>query len=315
MKKFFYIFSAIIIISGLAVLIFIKKQDKTVSFFTFPHSYNYVATHFEKEEIEVEIFLNRNDALITNRQAVAEVWITDSERENVLPLKLLSIENNDNKLTVNEETYYGYDYIFEVELVTETDFEFLLSEAYLGLELRNGEVIFLKLGSFSLYKISGFGSEELSVSHLQGIVNKIDDVKTLVGICFTLKNKTSAEITVTDLKVFSQILHPALSDIIFPEAKTIKSGEDIQELIGSYNPYKVEVGNINFTIKPKSEVKILLPLKYKTLLPVKELGFIVEYELKGEIRNLYFNEFTFFTDYEFPLGLINDLEIQTHDNY
>lgn len=315
MKKFFYIFSLVIILSGFLAIIILRKQEKTVSFFTFPHAYNFVATHFEKEEIEVEIYLNRNDALLTKKQAISDVWISDSEKENILPLKLLAIDKNDNKMTVSDETYYGYDFLFVAELVTETDFKFLLPEAYLGLELRNGEIVFLKIGSFSLYKVSAFGSNDLSISRLQGIVNKIDDVKTLVGLCLTLKNKTSAKITVTDIKPLSEILHPALNDIVYPEERVIQSGEAIQELIGSYDPYTIETGKVTINIKPESELRILFPLKYKNLLPVKRLGFFVEYELNGETRKLYFNEFTFFTDYEFPLGLINSLEIQTHDNY
>lgn len=315
MRKYILIFSLIIMLMGFTAFFMLRKKAKTVSFGSFPVSNNYLSLYQEEEEITFEIFFNRTDSLMTDTKAVSAAWITDSEKENLLTLKLQEIKKTGNKIIKNEETYYSYLFTFTTEMLVEEDFEFLIPEAYLSLLYRGDKEIMIPVGSFAFKKISAFGSDELFISRLQGIVNEIDGIKTLVGVCLSLKNKSDSEVTVKSIESLAVFLHPSPKEIVYLDNATIDSGISINSLIKDYDPYKIEEGEAEIEIAPDSELRFLLPLKYEKLLFTNTLPLQIEYEVNGSTKKYYFNEFTFFTDYRYSQERINTLQLQTDENY
>jgi hypothetical protein len=313
MKKFFLIFSVFIFLTVITIILLLNKQETTFTLTTFPQSYNLVCPYSEKEEMEIELYLNRNDAFILENKALVSAYICDEKKENTLPLQLMEINKTGGEINFKDEIYFSYEFRFELNFPVENDFEFLLTEAYLNLEYRYGEIM-VHIGSFSFYKIPSFGSEDLYISRLQGIVNELSETKTLVGVVMSFRSKVNSEIIIKDILPLDINLHPSLNDILYLDDRTIKSSEPIDDLLGTYDPLIIDSRKAEIKIN-QEEVRFLLPLKYQEILPVNRVGFLVEYEIGGEERKFYYNEFTFFSDHEYSKKQLNTLLFQTYENY
>ena len=315
MKKFVLIFSGIIILLGIGAGLMLKKDKRAVSFTAFPQAHGYLAPYPEKEEIEFEIFFNSSDSLFTEAKALREAWIGNPEKEELLPLELLEIRKTDNRFQAKGETFQGFCFSFLVPLLSEEDLELTLPEAHLFLLYRGNKEISLPVGSFAFQKIPAFGSAELYVTRLQGIVNEIGGCKTLTGICMSFRNKTAEEIIIKNIEIVSATIRGEAGKAVLLGEEEIPSGTDIRELLPSYEPFVHEAGAASIELPSHGEIRILLPVKYSELHPANRLAFRIDYLHLGEEKNYYFNEFTFFTDRRHSKERIAALLIQTDEDY
>ncbi|MDD4000015.1 MAG: hypothetical protein PHX62_03880 [Bacilli bacterium] len=314
MKKFLIIFSSFILVLVTTIVLLLKNKNKAVTITTFLEAYSLVCPYQQNEEFEIDLYINQTDSFLSDNSELVTAAICDFQQENSLPLQLIEIKSKDSKFSYNEEMYYAYQYNFEVVFPVEDDFSFELSEAYLNLSFHHEEVM-LRIGSFSFYKIAGFGSGDLYISRLQGLVNKAEGIKTLVGIVMALKNKTEDSIKITKIQPLVQLLSADYLNLQFLDNRPIPANQNIKDFIPDYEPFSIEATKLEIDIDAGEELRFLFPLKYQEIYAVSRLGFLIEYEIEGEKEVYYYNEFTFFTDYEYSESEVNNLTFQTYENY
>lgn len=312
MKKLILALSVFILAGAFLAFFLLKKDSGPVTFTTFPAAHGFLSPYQEKEEISFEIFFDRKSMFVEERTLNA-AWIADENGENVLALNPVEIRKTENSFVHNGKTYQGYLFLFAGPK-TDDGFLFELKDAHLFLEYKSGKEIKVPVGSFALEKIPAFGSEELYVSRLQGIVNELEGVKTLVGICLSLKNKTSEKIVIKAVEPVSSTVRGDAAGMMELGDEEIGPGTDIRELLPDYDPQLIATRKTELEIPPNGETRILLPLKYLQKLPTNTLAFRIEYECLGETQTCYFNEFTFFTGGRTVKDAINSLLFQTNED-
>lgn len=142
MKKIVYPL-IIVFISGLLVLnYYAYKSPKTNKVIT----QNKVYTILNEQNLLVPIYFNYKTPYV-KEEAFESIYLIDAKEDNKLMLNINNI-NEVSKYSYLEESFKMYEYLFSLPTLT-TDIS--LNEAYLLMNLKNGDSLKLLIGSFNYY--------------------------------------------------------------------------------------------------------------------------------------------------------------------
>jgi len=300
------------------IISIVAKVPKTVQVTTFKKSYSYVSKYQENEEIIINVYINQLDSYITQGENIESSYITDNNNEDHIILNLKKVNNCQEKISLNKDEFHLFQYIFDIEFLTDSDFSLEIDNAYLCLEYAQDDFIKIGIGSFSFYKVEGFGSEDLSIARLKGVVNTVNNVKTLVGIAINFKNNNTIDLTITNIIPLVLKVETSNNDVKKLNSFNYNSGDTIKSILGyEFNPYQSNSSDIdlNLQINDLEDDYYIFPLKHQNIYPVNKVGFIVEYEIDNIKKKMYFDDFTFFTSSKYSKNEINKLIYYTYENY
>jgi hypothetical protein len=287
-KKIFLGMGVIVVI--FITIFFINRNPRDIKLTLVKESFNLLSKKNQTDQISISLYVNQKDTYITNLQTISKTYISDEEKNNILLVNVQKV-NYQGETKIEQDVYFVYQ--FDINL--QYQFELEIPKAYLILNYFNSKVIEVEIGSFCLYKTEVFGSNDLSVNNLKGVVNQIAGKKTLVGIVVGLKNNTNESITITNLT-------PLDVNLISQDYKNISnenivSNQQIDSILGY---------DYRHDDKPKQEIEFevvnqavyLFSLSYLKYYEITNFGLKIDYLINSEQKTLYFDDFIFFNNYE-----------------
>jgi len=291
LKKMHKNILAIIVIIILASLtyFFITRKPKDLILTTVPESYNSVSLVNESDDIYLKLYINQKNTTLIDTQKIANAYFTDAKLDTIINTQVKDI------------SYYGevdFDgtpyYCYQFHLVVDTLENIEIDEAYLRINYYHLEDVVIRIGSLSIYKVNAFECDDFRITNLKGIVNVIDNKKTLVGIIIRFENVRDDKITITDVKPLDVNL--SCSDYYQVDNRNIKANEDISSILGY--EYDINQNSKDINISFTNEISILFPLAYQNHYEIPQCGLVISYTLHGKDKKAYFNEFCYFINHE-----------------
>ncbi len=197
---------SVILISGLIVLNYLyfkmPKKDLIIS-------QNKTYGLYNTRDFNVYLYANRKNAYLKS-DAIENSSIHNLEETKKLPLELKEITKLDSYPFL-EQTFTCYNYYFNIPYL---DQYFFISDAYLTLELKNGEYLTVKIGSFDYYPLT----ETVDFITLYG--KRYADIPALKEITFSLLlNET---ITIEKVSLSNQVFVTLSKELTSGEALTVE---------------------------------------------------------------------------------------------
>ncbi|MGD9886837.1 MAG: hypothetical protein AB7T03_02595 [Bacilli bacterium] len=318
MKKLNYLillFVISLIIIGLIAMF--SQQEKVFKLMTIPQAYSLVSPIEENETFSIGIYLNKKTVPFLNESSEINGFISDSENENHLPLKLLSALPNNGMIKINDTIFYLFNFQFQVVFSTTSKYFYELSEAFLHIDQGvDKEEIMILIGSFSFSKVPSLVSENFSITKLKGNVNSIEIGKSVVGFSMNIRNNTFNQITIKRIKPLVSNVSISVNDSIENFTYDFQVSEPIKTILG-YN-YEVIGTNDNqimdFVIDGKDENSFYFALNYQTPFKINHFGLEITFEIDGLEFSQYLDNFTFFSDYQIAENELNQLVVHTYGN-
>ncbi|NLD26245.1 MAG: hypothetical protein GX661_02670 [Acholeplasmataceae bacterium] len=308
MKKIIIFITITLSVVVILLFIFLNGKTDVLALTTFPKAYNLVGLYQDSEELEVNIYISGKDPFLIRRENISSCYLSDAQSEDRLHLELLAIEKQAAALEIGQDLYQQYQFQFLLDFNTTGEVTIEMPQAVLNLEMLQTDAVRIGIGSFTLNKISSFGSEDLRIARLKGIVNHLNYRKTLVGIAMEIVNKSEKEMTLTGMVPLDVNIKPTTSISKLPNLQ-FYSGENLNVIL--------EMGeeDTNIVLAPGTNAYFLFPITYKTTLPLNKLGFCLEYQSNEEYKKLYFNEFTFYNSYAYSAEEVSGLVIYNYENH
>ena len=321
MKKRLIISSIIFVIISIFIVCFSLYMTRGNVFHitTIKKTYSLVSNYKENENFEVLLYISDKKAYAVNIDKISECKITDKEGNESIAVKIVSITDKYEAMKINNNKYFLYSFIFNVDLKTDSDLSFEIKDALLVMKYPNFEqdVIEVSIGNFYYYKIPYYGDigENLVISKIKPLVNYIGYNKSLAGIDFQFYNQINNDIVINKIEVLNGDVVIGKNDICIID-EDFSSGENIDNILGyNYDYYDnaSDNGNYNIVIKSGEIKEVLFPLKYSKEVIVDQLGLIIHYSINGESFKVYYDDFVFFKQTSIKINADN-LEIKTYEH-
>jgi len=299
----------------IVILIAIRtKMPATVTVTTFPQAYNCVGLIDEEDSFTVEIMVNTKKSFIDVIENIVDASICNDNE--FLRLKPAEIKLCSEPLYIRGNKYFLYCFVFLIDFTPETEISFEINPALLQINYSSGAQIKLNIGTFSYYKYQSFGSAVLSVVKLRGVVNDIDDTKTLAAVEIGLRNDSENNLRITAVKPLDLNLLVSGAESVVSEDLEFKSADLIADILDKpYYFFAAGTVDFSYRLEPNENISFLFPLKYHQLYSVNKLGFIVEYESDYANGKLVYDDFTFFQTNEYSRKAIDELVFYTYENH
>lgn len=315
MKKFKIIFFCIVIVALILLfLLYFSTRNSHIEVTTFEKAYSIVSQYEEKEKCYIDIYLDQKDTYFTNKQVIQSAYILDKNEENALKINIVEISKN-QEVTLKNKKFYGYRFTIELDVITTSDYQFIVEEAYLKLNFKNVDSSVIKIGSFSYYKVVKFGSSHnhIHISKLKGIINEREKLKSLVGVFLEISKLTSEEVILEKVEILSKGILVANSDVLNMTDQKIESQEDIIKTIGyDYRWNHNQASQLNITLK-REKIAYLLPLIYESNrpssvnYPLNSCGLKITYKINEVAYEYYMDDFIYFQNQYYSQNEINAL--------
>lgn len=304
LKKILFIIGFIILF--LAVYFFFMKPKK-INLTTVKKSYSNVSLFEENDSYNIQIYINQKNSYITDKDKISSIYISDKEEDNQIKMDLLNLIYV-GKSKIDEKTYYIYNYNIKPLLINHDDIE--IDNAYLIINYHNFKNVKIHIGSFSSYKVENFNKSDLGISRLKGIVNTINNKKTLVGLALELNNESSKNIDIIGIRFFDPNIK--VGDYKLSDFSMILSNSNLSDHLGyQYNINNTFNNEIDFKLNEKDT--LLISLMYENHYKIADLGFQIIYKIDQEEFVYNYDKFHFFTDYE-NIVFIDELTFYTYEH-
>jgi|SRR5690554_380984 len=280
-----------------AVLVFILiRNPKQTRFTVVKESYNTVSIKDEESSIVIDFYINKKDSFITDVNNIATAYISDQNQNNLINIDVEEF-NYVGSIKIDNEKFY----LYKINIGIDFNNDIELKEAYLQINYYNQENLKVNIGSFSSYKIDSFGSNNLSITNLKGIVNMVNGKKTLVGFAIKLNNINNKNIDVLNIIPLDVNLECGRASDV--KNINIKSNKEINAYLDY--PYLFDQKTEFKPLTINSEKYLLVPVYYNNHFEINNFGLKIDYQIGGLNKCFYFNEFTFFIDHERTIDLTN----------
>ena len=284
---FIAIFVIIIVFSLLQM-----RNSKKVEFLTIQNNYSHISD--DNNPLSVQVNCSRNDTMYFNKKLVKRCTFIDYENYDSFLVELVDINKQNKNLNHKNENYYSYRLLFKFPF-SSSDI-IVLNNFYLNIEYTNDEKIVLPMGSLAL-ATNNYSGTDIIISSMQGIVNKINDNDTLVGIVLRTTSLAN-DIQIVGIKAISSIVEINLDEVEEINDKEIINNEPIEKFLRKeYDIYNyITSTELNSPIE--MNLQYILPLMYKRSQVVTTIGFVIRYLNNGTEFEQIIYPFKFFSGTE-----------------
>lgn len=278
---------ALLIIFFLIVIITPNKQK--IKILTIPKNTNLLC---ENNEINftINLYSNKKDNKYFYTNLISNIAL--KAKNDLFRVELVSLTLSESSEKIDDEVYFNFKLNLNLPLLIEDIF--ILKDVKLTISYLNDETIELLLGNYCITK-SG-NSLDLGIVNLKGIINKFENIKTLVGITIKLHNRLPSDVIIKDIKLLNSVCTIQDENMKFIRDSDIDIFENMTTLIGKYySPFFKSKDRFKaFSLLSNETKTFILPLSYNNIEKVSESGFVITYEVDGIINRYVFENFTFF---------------------
>ena len=273
---------AIVLILGLFSIL--KKNPIKNEFVTISNDY-FVVNSTNDNYINVPIYVDIKDTEFMDVNNIEHVYLTNRTEDELFPVEIEYITYLDVAI-YNEKNYYQYDVKLNLMFISNEMIK--ISDLYLKTIYPNDITIKLKLGSLVLYNYKN--DENLTYSNLKGLVKVWNNTTMLTGVLVKLSN--SLDYTITSIKTISNY---AEVDSVYT-TQTCYIDEELTP-IERHVDEKFNIINDNnsdICIDLVEEDYLFICLNYNEYVTCPTIGFIIGYELDGEVYEKVISVFKYF---------------------
>lgn len=283
-----------------------KASEVKVSAYT--KAYNIVSKVDIKDSIDIDLLLDNPNTFYSDKEQIEDAYILGEE--GIIKLKIKEIYLENSKLEINEENYYIFHYIFEIDFDVKDNYELYLSEAYLDISFINGVRSNINIGSFSYYKY--IDSDDDIMFSLLRVINSYKTDTNLYAIQLGIRNISTYDLVIKNIKFLD--VNAIVGEEIKLEDKL--ESKKIEDYFINYKNIKEKV-KFDIKINSNENVYYAIPLvnmdEYSLMCPLDKLAILIEYEINGESKVYIFENFLFYEQTFIDFSKYR-FEIFTYDN-
>ena len=310
MKKSRIIIVVSLIMIFILIIVRVSKRENLLSITTIKRSYGMVTLDKKSEDIVIPLFFTVKDNYYVNIKNISEVMIIDKDEENGLKVEITEIVDVKEEITLVDKLFYCYSFKIKID----SDINYSLNEAYLKIIYLCDEIK-INIGSFDFQVVEKFGGDELiTVSNLKGIINERNKEKDIYGLCIGLKSKTNKNIKVIGIEVLNKNYKTSNAEI--KEIDYIPDFTDeVSDILGyEYDYFEIkEIDSLSLCLECYEQKILFIPLKKVGDFSANIFGVLIEVEIDGVKKNIYYDDFLFFTSKE-KLSY-EDFEVISYENH
>lgn len=295
------LFTLLIIIILIVSLILIGREKDNHIFLVYPKEYS-VLSKDDNPIFTVEIYANEKDSVYLKKETIDNVKIYDFSSKDYLTCDIHEIEKNMEYIKYEDNKYYKYRLNIELPIKKQTELKF--NEAYLKINYLTSEIISFYLGNFNV--INYENNSAFIINRMKGVINKINNQDTLVGIYLELNNYLDQDVIITKINFTSNQITTNYDYLSVVEEISDDYQESIDNIVKmKYNLYqKSDKQECLLQINKDSKTKIFIPLTYLKDNSVNQTGIIITYLYKNETYQQVIEPFVFFNSIE------NNVEVE-----
>lgn len=299
MIKYLYLLLPTLLFSFLTLLVACSKVENLELSIT-PKSYYIVEEKYQDQDLEIEIFANLGKSFFSDITQIDEVYLKDKTESNVVKLDLNQINKDSSKIKINDKKYYIFTFNFFINTNINSPEPLEIKDAYISLEYYNGRNLELKIGNFTYTRVKHIGipDDDITVNHLLGLKNTINQIDTLAGVEIKIENRSTSVIKLVGIESFDKNINFSLRNIVTPSS--IESPkQNIEEILNKkYDFFNSESPLVlDYYINSNEVFSFFVPIKYDKLYKTNKLAFKICFEKQGINKEIIFDNFLFFRDF------------------
>lgn len=311
MKKIIFILSFLILIIGF--LIININFVESFNIITFKKAYSIIMDSNKDNLLEILLFINNKNVSFLDKDKLENIYIADENEDILVKFLPVNIVDREYMQEIKGSNYNLYSYIFRFSDEIENSQELSIDKAYFNVTCCDNDMK-IEIGSFYLFNIPYYGStNDISISRLKPLVNKINNNETLLGFGIEINNKEKEEIVINNIKLLNNSVIASLNDII--SINDFNTNDNIKDVLGYDFDYKktdLITNNINIEIDKETKSYLFVPLKYIYDYVINSLAIEITYLINETEYKIYLDQFTFFVN-EIISSPAYEVKIYTYD--
>ncbi|MGD9604936.1 MAG: hypothetical protein AB7V00_02110 [Bacilli bacterium] len=318
MKKlnYFIIFFVISLIA-IGLIAMFSTQKRVFRLTTLPKAYSLVSSIDQSEDFSIGIYIDQHQIPFDASQNYSQSFIADSKNENQLPLVLISALPISESIIIDKTTFYLFEFLFRIDFNTNSNYNLEIDNAYLHISRgAEKEEIIILIGSLSFSKVSSFCCDNIVITKLKGNVNDVNFGKNVVGFEMGIRNNSSNDVKIINIKPLLCDVNVSNSDVIKHFSLNFQPSDTINSILG----YEYDVASegtsqsLNLQLELIENDRFYFPLKYQNEYKISQFGLEITYIMNENQFVTFIDNFTFFSDYLLSNNEIHQLTINTYDN-
>ncbi|MGI6710059.1 MAG: hypothetical protein ACOX4W_01235 [Bacilli bacterium] len=299
MKKYLYLLLPTLFLSFFTLLVACSKVDN-LELSIMPQSYFIVEEKYQGQDFELEIFANLDKSFFSDIVQIDEVYLKDKDESNVVKLDLKSITKADSKIKIGAKKYHIFIFSFFINTNINSPEPLEIKEALISLEYFNDETLELEIGNFTYTRVSHIGTSDndVSVNHILGLKNTINQIDTLAGVEIRIENRSSTVIKLNSVESFDKNISFSLRNIVSPSSID-SPRKNVEEILNKKYDFFIKENPLilDYYISPNEIFSFFVPIKYEKLYKTNKLPFKICFEKQGVNKEIIFDNFLFFRDF------------------
>lgn len=278
----------LLLIIPLIITIFIscnKKEDKMI-IITMEKQYIGI-TQNEEVIISLPLYIENNKKFYLDKKCINKAYLKSSNNEQIYEVEIDEINKTNQTIKYENKDLFAYNVNIKINNCTKEEIRIL--DAIFELDLNNGEIIKVSIGSLLLKQV--VPSYDLNIVNFKGIVNEVipqgnSTLPSIVGLLLKLRNNSNELITITNFTALNSLVTTDLDQIKILNSTDYASNIDINELMETgYELIKQSTNqSVDIELKPNEEISLLIPLNYLKLETVNELGLTFTYRQNNDVK-------------------------------
>lgn len=290
MKKQFKI---IIVISITTVVVVLSTFSIVQSFKRKDNAYYYLPitrSHYlfkEYNNLKFNVYSNHQQDEYLQKDKIISSYIKDLHTNDYYEVIIKNIVEKEAEIRF--ENRFFYQYILTIEFPIRTYQQMQLREAKLILNFDCDEKREFNMGSIILDNDENISFFHLS--NLKGVVNEINEIQTLKGVCLTLNKDFDENVRIIKIESLDNRVKAKEDGFFLIQDTSFDNEISIQTLVESdycqgFVPYP--------SVITDNKINILIELDYEEIQMITTMGFKITYERNNIEYKQYVMPFQYF---------------------
>lgn len=243
----------------------------------------------QTEEVKISLLTTNPSSFYFNKDYVTFTRLYNQTQ--TVSLKLVEINITDDLYEYNETPYYLVEYLYTLPF-TGTNTYINMDDVNLSIDYDNGDNIDLYLGEFN-YLFSTFNDDDITLGNLSATYQYVNNIETVGGINLTLKNITTDNLNITNIKILSTNVKANYGEVLVrEECNYLKTVSEC--IVDDYNINSYTESDITFLLRKNNNLELYIPLSYLNQTQyIYRFSIIVEYTQGGIIKEYILDDFPF----------------------
>lgn len=274
----------VIVLSFFAIVQSFKRKDKAYYYLPITRSHYLFK---EDNNLKFDLYSSHHKDEYLQKEKINRSYIKDLQTKDYYEVVIKDIDEKEEEIRYENRLFYQY--VITIEFPIKNYQQMQLKDAQLILNFDCNEIREFNIGSIILDDDENVPFFYLS--NLKGVVNAINEIQTLKGVCFTFNKDFDENVKILKIESLDNRVKVKedgfflMNDVNFDNEipiETLKKSDYCQEFFA----YP--------TIITDNKINILVELDYEEIQMISTLGFKITYERNNVKYKQYVMPFQYF---------------------